>query len=73
MEVKYDSIEARPPFIIEDARNVSILRTASQHAAGLRYDIGLRNTPLSEVRAPGLIVKALPPSPPPARVTDEAW
>ena len=73
MEVKYDMIEARPPFIIEDARNVSILRTPSQHAAGLGYDIGWRNTPLSEVRAPGLAVKALPAPPPIARVTDERW
>ena len=54
-----DSSEARPAVVIEDARNVSILGASATRGAGLDYDIGLRRTPVSEVRAPGMVVKPL--------------
>ena len=59
MEIEYESKEARPPIIIEDAKNVSILHATTQRDQGVGYDVGLRRTPLTEVRAPGLTVKIL--------------
>ena len=53
------SPEARPAFVVEDARNVSILGAAAQRGMGLGYDIGLRRTPPSEVLAPGMVMKPL--------------
>ena len=61
MRVTYDTDagEARPAVIVEDARNVSILGASATRGAGLDYDIGLRRTPVSEVQAPGMVVKQL--------------
>ena len=60
LQVTYDAKEARPAFILEDARNVTILGAVAQRDSGqVAYDIGLRHTPLSEVRAPGLVIKTL--------------
>ena len=55
--------EQRPPFIIEDSQNITILHTGRecvQRPPSLDYDVGLRNTPLSEVRTDSrLVVKTL--------------